>query len=75
VPFERTVKAPSRPIDPWVVDVKPATEDTRVRREILAAAAANGFDLTSVRPVPPSLEDIYRRAVERAAHGHARDVR
>jgi ABC-2 type transport system ATP-binding protein len=69
------VKAPARPIDPWVVDVKPSTEDTRVRREILAAAALNGFDLTSVRPVPPSLEDIYRRAVERAAHGHARDVR
>jgi hypothetical protein len=33
------------------------------------------LDLTSLSTIPPSLEDLYRRAVERAAHGHARDVR
>ncbi len=75
IPNVVKVKAPSRPRDPWVLDVRPATEDTSVRRAIVATAAANGLDLTSVRPVAPSLEEIYRRAVERAAHGHARDVR
>ncbi len=59
----------------WNVTVKPASDDARVRRAILAAATSTGLDLTSVRPIEPALEDIYRRAVERAAHGHARDVR
>jgi hypothetical protein len=57
------------------VTVTPASDDTRVRRSILAAASSTGLDLTSVRALAPSLEDVYRRAVERAAHGHARDVR
>jgi ABC-2 type transport system ATP-binding protein len=66
---------PRRASDPWVVGVRPASDDTRVRRQILAAAASTGLDLTAVRPLAPSLEELYRRAVERAAHGHARDVR
>jgi ABC-2 type transport system ATP-binding protein len=69
------VASPRRATEPWVVTVKPAGDETRVRRSILAAAASTGLDLTSVRSVAPSLEEIYRRAVERAAHGHARDVR
>jgi ABC-2 type transport system ATP-binding protein len=75
IPGVVKVRTPERRRDPWVLDVKPAGENTAVRRAIVAAAASNGLDLTSVRAVAPSLEDIYRRAVERAAHGHARDVR
>jgi ABC-2 type transport system ATP-binding protein len=75
IPGVVAVKSPTRAIDPWVVDVRPATDETRVRRAILATATSTGLDLTSVRPVAPALEDIYRRAVDRATHGHARDVR
>jgi ABC-2 type transport system ATP-binding protein len=75
VPGVREVQAPRRAGESWVLTVAPAGEETRVRRSVLAAAASTGLDLTSVRSVPPSLEEIYRRAVERAAHGHARDVR
>jgi ABC-2 type transport system ATP-binding protein len=75
IPGVVRVQGPDRPRAPWVLDVRPSSEDTSVRRAIVTAAAANGLDLTSVRSVAPSLEEIYRRAVERASHGHARDVR
>jgi ABC-2 type transport system ATP-binding protein len=75
IPGVTSVIAPRRASEPWSVTVKPAGDSTRVRRAILAAASSTGLDLTSVRELPPSLEDIYRRAVERASHGHARDVR
>ena len=75
IPGVTSVVAPRRASEPWSVTVKPAGDSTRVRRSILAAASSTGLDLTSVRELPPSLEDIYRRAVERASHGHARDVR
>ena len=75
IPGVTDVAAPARPSDPWTVTVRPAAEDARVRRAILAAATSTGLDLTSVRAIAPSLEELYRRAVERAAHGHARDVR
>ena len=75
IPGVVDVKSPARSGDPWVIGVRPAAEETRVRRAILAAATSTGLDLTSVRVVPPALEDIYRRAVDRATHGHARDVR
>jgi ABC-2 type transport system ATP-binding protein len=75
IPGVTAVSAPRRSIDPWTLTVTPAADSARVRRAILAAASSTGLDLTSVRELPPSLEDIYRRAVERAAHGHARDVR
>jgi ABC-2 type transport system ATP-binding protein len=75
IPGVVEVTEPRRQGEPWVVGVRPAGDETRVRRSILAAAAATGLDLTSIRPLAPSLEEIYRRAVERAAHGHARDVR
>ena len=75
IPGVVDVRMPTRSFDPWVVGVKPASDETRVRRAILAAASTTGLDLTSVRPLAPSLEEIYRRAVERATHGHARDVR
>jgi len=75
IPGVLTADAPRRPGAPWLITVKPASEDVRVRRAILAAAGSAGLDLTSIRPLPPSLEEIYRRAVERASHGHAREVR
>ena len=75
IPGVIDVRAPRHLSHTWAVTVKPAADETRVRRSILAAASATSLDLTSVRPLPPSLEDLYRRAVERAAHGHARDVR
>ena len=75
IPGVVNVTAPRRSIDPWVLDVRPATDETRVRRAVLAAATSTGLDLTSVRSNAPALEDLYRRAVERATHGHARDVR
>jgi ABC-2 type transport system ATP-binding protein len=75
IPGVTSVTAPRRGNEVWSVGVKPTGDETRVRRAILAAAGATGLDLTSVRSVAPSLEEIYRRAVERAAHGHARDVR
>lgn len=75
IPNVVNVSAPRRPTDAWVLDVRPASEQTRVRRSVLAAATQAGLDLTSLRSQAPALEDIYRRAVERAAHGHAREVR
>ena len=75
IPGAANVTAPRRGHPAWSVSVKPASEQTRVRRAVIAAAASTGLDLTSIRSLEPSLEDIYRRAVERAAHGHARDVR
>jgi ABC-2 type transport system ATP-binding protein len=75
IPGVTEVVAPKRGGDAWMISVKPAGDETRVRRSILAAASSTSLDLTSVRSVAPSLEEIYRRAVERASHGHARDVR
>jgi ABC-2 type transport system ATP-binding protein len=75
IPGVTGVSTPRRASEPWTVSVTPAADSARVRRAILAAATSTGMDLTSVRELPPSLEDLYRRAVERASHGHARDVR
>jgi ABC-2 type transport system ATP-binding protein len=75
IPGVTGVTEPHRGNPAWSLIVKPAADETRVRRSILAAASSTSLDLTSVRSVPPSLEEIYRKAVERAAHGHARDVR
>jgi ABC-2 type transport system ATP-binding protein len=75
IPGVTSVTPPRRPTEPWSLTVKPASDSARVRRAILAAASSTGLDLTSVRELPASLEDLYRRAVERAAHGHAREVR
>jgi ABC-2 type transport system ATP-binding protein len=75
IPGVTDVVAPSQPGRPWTIEVRPAADGIRVRRAILAASSSLSLDLTSIGTLPPSLEDLYRRAVERAAHGHARDVR
>src|SRR5262249_9351882 len=53
IPGVIKVRVPDQPRAPWVVDVKPASVDTGVRRAIVGAAATNGLDLTSVRAIAP----------------------
>jgi ABC-2 type transport system ATP-binding protein len=52
------------PDDPWEVVVRPPDASTRVREAILAASASEGLRLTSLRSAVPSLDDIYRKALE-----------
>jgi hypothetical protein len=47
------------------IALRPPDAASRVRQEILAIASREGYHLTSIRSVVPSLEDIYRRAVGR----------
>jgi ABC-2 type transport system ATP-binding protein len=56
----------ARALDPLTVAVRPPGAASRVRQEILTVSAREGYHLTSIRSVVPSLEDIYRRAVSRA---------
>ena len=56
-----------RPGDPWILTVASGSDPTAVRSGILAAVAAEGLPLASIRAVVPSLEDVYRRAVARPA--------
>jgi ABC-2 type transport system ATP-binding protein len=60
------VRRGSRPEEPWTVTVRPPSKEADVRRSILAVAAAEGLHLASMRPVVPSLEEIYRQAVARS---------
>jgi hypothetical protein len=55
--------------------VKPPSAEGRVRQAILALAAADGLGLVSLRPIVPSLEEIYRQAVARTLPAHAGAVR
>ena len=61
----RSVAAPDRPDRPWRLTVGPASAEARVRQAVLAASETNDLRLTGLRLVPPSLDDIYRRALER----------
>jgi ABC-2 type transport system ATP-binding protein len=54
-----------RPGDPWTLTVSRDSDPAAVRSGILAAVAAEGLPLASIRAVVPSLEDVYRRAVSR----------
>lgn len=58
---------PSHPNGSWLLAVRPATEESRVRQAILVAAVEHGLHLTTIRPIVPSLDDIYRSAVVRRA--------
>ena len=51
----------------WRLHVRPPDAESRVRQDILVAAVEHGLRLTSLRPVVPSLDDIYRAAVNRPA--------
>lgn len=71
VPGVTGVTPGSRPDDPWIVMTTADAEPTSVRAAVLAAVAGSGLPLTSIRPVQPSLEDIYRKAVARPGGAHA----
>jgi ABC-2 type transport system ATP-binding protein len=61
------VDPPAAGGDTWRVHVRPADAEGRVRQGILAAAVDPGLRLTALRPIVPSLDDIYRTAIERPA--------
>jgi len=65
VPGVARVTAGARPGDPWNVLMERGADSGRTRVAILAAVAESGLPLVSIRPVVPSLEDIYRTAVAR----------
>jgi ABC-2 type transport system ATP-binding protein len=71
IPDVALVQPGARPADPWIVVVEPPTAEGRVRQAILAMAAAQGLGLVSLRPIVPSLEEIYRQAVKRTLPAHA----
>jgi ABC-2 type transport system ATP-binding protein len=60
-----SVERPTSATGSWRVHVRPADQEARVRQDILKAAVDNGLHLTALRPVVPSLDDIYRTALER----------
>jgi ABC-2 type transport system ATP-binding protein len=49
----------------WRLHVRPARDEGRVRQDVLVAAVEHGLRLTLIRPIVPSLDDIYRVAIER----------
>ena len=51
----------------WRLTVRPAAAEGRVRQDVLVAAVEHGLHLTSLRLIVPSLDDIYRSAVQRRA--------
>jgi ABC-2 type transport system ATP-binding protein len=63
------VTAGARSGDPWNVVIAPNADPAATRVAILSAVAASGLPLVSIRPVVPSLEDIYRKAVARPSVG------
>ncbi|HEX5239495.1 MAG TPA: hypothetical protein VFW20_00725, partial [Candidatus Limnocylindrales bacterium] len=58
------------PRDPVILRADAGT-GAKVRASILTLAATQAVPLTSVRAVVPSLDDIYRRAVEQRAQARA----
>jgi ABC-2 type transport system ATP-binding protein len=60
-----SVERPLRDDETWRVHVRPADAEPTVRQAILVAAVENGLRLTALRPIVPSLEEIYRTAVHR----------
>ena len=60
-----TVHAPAVRSDTWRLTVRPAKEEANVRQAVLAAALEHQLHLTALRPIVPSLDDIYRTALER----------
>jgi ABC-2 type transport system ATP-binding protein len=59
------VAAPEPRSDTWRLTVRPSAEEVNVRQEVLAAALEHHLHLTALRPIVPSLDDIYRTALER----------
>ncbi len=59
------VQPPEPRSDAWRLTVRPAAEEGSVRQAVLAAAVEHGLRLTAIRPIVPSLDDIYRTALHR----------
>ena len=57
------VHEPARAGEPFVLMTTERDDTSAVREAVLAAAAAKGLRLSSIREVVPSLDDIYRRAL------------
>jgi ABC-2 type transport system ATP-binding protein len=62
-----TVVPPSDAHGTWQLTVRPSSAEFRVRQDVLVAAVEHGLHLTAIRPIVPSLDDIYRSAVVRTA--------
>ena len=60
-----SVEAPRDGGATWRVHVRPMDAEPSVRQAILVAAVEHGLRLTALRPIVPSLEEIYRTAVKR----------
>ena len=65
LPSVIAVTRPPRRSDMWRLTVRPAAEEGKVRQAVLAAALEHGLHLSAIRPIVPSLDDIYRTALER----------
>jgi ABC-2 type transport system ATP-binding protein len=65
LPSVASVTPPAPRTETWRLTVRPAAEERNVRQAVLAAAVEHGLHLTSIRPIVPSLDDIYRTAVQR----------
>jgi hypothetical protein len=61
------VSPPAPHSDAWRLAVRPAAAEGEVRQAVLAAAVEHGLRLTALRPIVPSLDDIYRTALQRRA--------
>jgi ABC-2 type transport system ATP-binding protein len=59
--------APSGDDGVWRLVVSPAAAESQVRQDVLVAAVENKLRLTTLRPIVPSLDDIYRAAVVKRA--------
>jgi ABC-2 type transport system ATP-binding protein len=62
-----SVVPPAGPAGAWHLVVRPAAAEGQVRQDVLVAAVQHGLRLTTIRPIVPSLDDIYRTAVGRRA--------
>jgi ABC-2 type transport system ATP-binding protein len=63
----QSVAQPAERQGAWRLTVRPAAAEARVRQEVLRAVVEHGFRLTTLQPIVPSLDDIYRSAVLRGA--------
>ncbi|MGH9887652.1 MAG: ABC transporter ATP-binding protein [bacterium] len=71
VPRVTGVESPTRARDPFVVLTAPGEDTGALREEILATAVRGGMRLSLIREIVPSLDDIYRHALEqRLPAGH-----
>jgi ABC-2 type transport system ATP-binding protein len=67
----KAVQRGETPLDPIILRAEAGT-GAKVRASILTLAATQAVPLTSVREVVPSLDDIYRRALEQRGLARAK---